>query len=141
MTQLERLLQRVNCHGDLNDPQTPRPLVSLEEFFDGNDDWGSIGYNFYPQPAPQEFYAVFKSIRERTDVVDVLVEIKDQVEPTDWPSTDTIWVITSLSPALIQQLLGETFQGDDVLEGWPQDHPIEFYEVPLGMKPLGIWYD
>ena len=30
------------------------PLVTLEEFFDGNNDYSSIGYNFPPpQPSPR----------------------------------------------------------------------------------------
>jgi hypothetical protein len=61
----EWLLERVNRDGDINDFSVARPLVGLEEFFEGNDDYGSIGYNFYPdQPAPSEFYALFKGIRD-----------------------------------------------------------------------------
>ncbi len=40
MKPLERITQRVNRHGDVNDPATPRPLLTLAEFFEGNDvDW------------------------------------------------------------------------------------------------------
>ena len=48
MTKLDNLKTRINRNGDINDPAVPRPLVTLEEFFEGNDDYGSIGYNFFP---------------------------------------------------------------------------------------------
>jgi len=45
MTPLERITERVNRHGDVNDASTPRPLLTLAEFFEGNDVVGSIGCN------------------------------------------------------------------------------------------------
>jgi hypothetical protein len=48
MTPLETLARRINRDGDINDRETPRPLLTLEEFLKGNSDYGSIGYNFYP---------------------------------------------------------------------------------------------
>lgn len=84
MTSLERLIARINCNGDINDPTTPRPLVTLEEFFEGNEDYGSIGYNFSPdQPAPAEFYELLKRIRDRPDVADVRVEVSQHEVPDE----------------------------------------------------------
>ena len=37
MTPLERITERVSRHGDVNDPRTVRPLLTLEEFFEGNE--------------------------------------------------------------------------------------------------------
>src|SRR5438128_350946 len=84
MTPLETLVRRINRNGNINDAQTPRPLLSLEEFFEGNDDYSSIGCNLYPdQPAPSEFYSIFRSIRERPDVADVLVEVNQHEVPEE----------------------------------------------------------
>lgn len=63
MTPLERIVERIGRVGDVNEPGTPKPLVTLEEFFDGNEDPGSIGYNLPDPPAPQELYELFKRIR------------------------------------------------------------------------------
>ncbi len=135
-------MSRINIHGDINDPTTPRPLVTLEEFFQGNEDYGSIGYNFYPdQPAPSEFYDLFLKIRSRADVADVKVQVNDQVEPTDWPSTDTIWIITSASPSEVRSWLGNRFRPDEVLVGFPTDGSLEPYDVPADMQAIGIWWD
>jgi hypothetical protein len=37
MTPLERVTARVSRQGDVNKLSTPRQLLTLEEFFDGND--------------------------------------------------------------------------------------------------------
>ncbi len=138
----QALLARINRNGDINDPATPRPLVTLEEFFEGNNDYGSIGYNFYPdQPGPEEFYRLFKSVRARPEVADVRVQVMDLEDPAGWPSTDTVWIITSASPEDVRGWLGERFRPDDILIGFPTDRPMEPCEVPDGMKALGVWWD
>jgi len=135
-------MNRVNAEGDINNPDTPRPLVTLEEFFDGNNDYGSIGYNFYPdQPSPSEFYETFKSIASKPEVYDVRVQVNDQIEPEDWPSTDTIWIITSVGSDEVDTWLGERFHGDDYILGFPDSYPIEDYEIPEGMQAIGVWWD
>jgi hypothetical protein len=142
----EKLLQRI---GDINDFGQRRPLVSLEEFFEGNDDYASIGYNLSDQPSPAEFYQMFASIRNRADVADVLVEVKQMEDPEGWPSTDTIWIITSAATVDVRQWLSERFAPDDVIEGFPQPgsqpgffgYEVENYKIPQGMKAYGVWWD
>jgi hypothetical protein len=137
------LLERISRNGDINDPSTPRPLVTLEEFFEGNDDYGSIGYNFgRPQPAPAEFYALFQQIRDRPDVSDVLVEVSQHEMPDEWPSTDTVWIITSSVESDVLAWLGDRFAPDDQLWiGWTDHKTREPYAVPSGMRPIGVWWD
>ena len=60
MTPLERITQRVNRNGDVNDPKTPRPLLTLAEFFEGNHVVGSIGCNLMPTPQPAEFHEMLR---------------------------------------------------------------------------------
>lgn len=141
---LQRLTKRINRNGDFDNPNTPRPLVTLEEFFEGNNDYGSIGYNFYPdQPAPPEFYEFFKTIRDRPHVADVRVEVKDLEDPEGWPSTDTIWIITSASPDNVKNWLGQRFQADDIFVGLHADdyYKSEPYDIPNGMQAIGVWWD
>jgi hypothetical protein len=139
---LEEVTKLAKRNGDLMDPATARPLLTLEEFFDGNQDAGSIGYNFYPiQPTPQEFYEVFKTIRERPEVADVRVEVWDQVEEDFWPSCDTIWIITSADPKEVVQWIPKVMEPDDTLIGFPTEPKIEPYDIPGGMQAIGIWWD
>lgn len=141
---LDNLLARVNANGDINDPTTPRPLVTLEEFFGGNNDYASIGYNFYPeQPSPQEFYKVFLEIRDKPEVYDVRVQVNDQSELGAWPATDTIWIITSEKAETVESWIPELFHPDDVIIGFSSDAPYQYedYKIPEGMQAIGIWWD
>jgi hypothetical protein len=142
MTPLERLKRRICEAGDINKPETARPLVSLEEFFEGNDDYGSIGYNFYPdQPSPSEFYELFKQIRSRPEVANVLVEVCQHEMSDEWPSTDTVWIITSASIDTLVTWLGERFRADEIFDGWTDHVRREAYQIEPGMKAIGIWWD
>jgi hypothetical protein len=136
----DSLRRRVELAGPIADMGVPRPLLTLEEFFEGNDEYGSIGCNLPDCPMPREFYEVFKEIRRGPCVADVRVEIRSWDDPGDWPFSDTIWVITSLGWHDIQQCLGRRLHADAIRVGWP-DYPIEAVEVPTGTQPIGVWWD
>jgi hypothetical protein len=140
VSRAEHLKDRVNRNGPINEPRVPRPLLTLEEFFEGNDYYGSIGCNLPAAVYPHEFFEVFQKLRDRPDVADVLVEVKSWDDPEDWPFSDTVWVITSLSRQDIQQRLGKRLRGDVLRVGWPE-HPIECVEVPPGTRPIAVWWD
>lgn len=138
----KRLLIRINQIGDINDPSVPKPLVTLEEFFEGNNDYSSIGYNFYPdQPSPQEFYQLFKEFRAKTEVNDVLVEVNQHENPDMWPSTDTIWIITTASKENVNDWLGERFSPNEILLGFKTHIQLEPYNIPQNYHAIGIWWD
>jgi hypothetical protein len=140
MNPRERLLARI---GDINDFSRPRPLVTLEEFFEGNNDLGSIGYNLPDPPTPAEFYILLLEIRKRVGVTDVLIEVKDLEYPDGWPSTDMVWIITTSPPDEVRSWFPERFAPDEVYSGFEAGdaHPIEKYPIPDGMHAIGAWYD
>ena len=139
---LQRLLKRINRQGDLRDQANPSPLVTLEEFFVGNSDFGSIGYNFNPPLPPQEFFGFFRSIREKPEVFDVRVQVNGQEEPDRWPWSDTIWIITSAKADEVGRWMGEHFRADALLIGFEQDcRKLEEYRFPEGMNAIGVWWD
>lgn len=80
------LIERIRVLG-LPSPDRLLPLVTLEEFFVGNDDDGSIGCNLQPILGPQFFYEKLRLIRLQSNVQDVLVEVNEVVEhnPKTWP--------------------------------------------------------
>jgi hypothetical protein len=135
----DRLLARI---GNINDFSRPRPLVTLEEFFEGNNDPASIGYNLPDPPSPRDFYQLLLGLRKRPEVNNVLVEVKDLEDPDGWPSCDTIWIITTASAKDVRPWFPERFAPDDVLDGFEASStPIEKYEVPKGSRAIGAWYD
>ena len=134
-----RLLARI---GDINDFSRPRPLVTLEEFFEGNDDPGSIGYNLADPPEPREFYELLRQLRDREDVRDVRIEVMDLEDPEGWPLTDTIWIITSAPPDTVRSWFPKRLAPSEMLDGFAESvREIEAYEVPPGLRAVGAWYD
>lgn len=131
------ILERI---GDINDPNRPRPLVSIELFFEGNNDPASIGYNLPSPPEPRDFYELLKQFRAREDVHDVLIEVKDLQDPDGWPASDSIWFITTAKPEQVRSWFPANFAPDEVSEGFGQSD-TEPCEIPKGNRAVRAWYD
>ncbi len=59
---LAELLTEIERQGGYADGGGPEPVVSLELFFEDNDDVASIGANLTEHPGPAEFYSVLRPI-------------------------------------------------------------------------------
>ncbi len=133
-----RLLARI---GDINDFSRPRPLVTLEEFFEGNNDPGSIGYNLPDPPQPQEFYKLLLELRGRPGVVDIRIEVKDLEDPEGWPSSNTIWFITNVPRQEVRSWFPARLAPSELINGFgAEPSPVEKYSIPKGMRAVGLWY-
>ncbi|MEE8105532.1 MAG: hypothetical protein V3T86_08375, partial [Planctomycetota bacterium] len=133
----------LQCIGDINDATRPRPLVNLELFFEGNSDPASIGYNLEDPPTPSEFYALLQELRERADVHNVLIEVKDIEDPDGWPSSDTIWFITTADSATVEDWFPKRLAPDEMIEGFKTGagKKAEPCEIPEGLRAIAAWYD
>lgn len=140
MTPLERITQRVTRLGHPDSPGTPVPLLSVSEFFDGNDCIGSIGCNLAGQPSPDKFYCLFKSIAARPDVRDIRVAITMFDDP-DWPFSDTVFVMTSATNDEVKSWFPDELAPDVVEEANPLNTRFEPYEVPAGVRAVACWWD
>lgn len=139
-TALERVTERINRLGDVNDPDTPRPLLTLAEFFDGNDVVGSIGCNLYPEVAPQQIRAVLEQIAARDDVADVRVVVLTFDDP-EWPFAERVVVATSAAPEEVAEWFPEDLAPSDVWDATDDDDDTEPYEVPGGTRLVVCWWD
>jgi hypothetical protein len=125
----------------LRAPADTMPVVSVEAFFDGNDDPGSIGCNLPEHPGAQRFYSILSAIRARSDVQDVLVGIYEIVEDeTCWPFADTIYILTRAQASAVQEWLAE-LQPDEVTKGFPYGSPPGAPPLAPGMTPIRAWWD
>src|SRR5262249_26693185 len=116
-------------------------VVSLEDFFIGNTDRGSIGCNLGEQQPPiSEFYRVLRDIRSKPNVQDVLVRIYDYNDPTSWPYTDTIYIITSAPQKEIETWVSPLLP-DEVHAEWMYGKPAAAPEPKPGMTPYSVWWD
>jgi hypothetical protein len=110
--------------------------VPLDLFFVGNDDLGSIGCNLGPeQPAIGEFYAAFTALSRRLEVQDIWVRIYSVDDEDQWPYTDTVYVISSLSQAEIVAALAP-LKFDEVVAGWMYGKPASAPTPQPGFTPI-----
>lgn len=122
------------------------PAVSLEDFFEGNHDLGSIGCNLTKHPGIDTFAARLRALRDLPNVQDVLVGITDFGPESDgiWPFSDWVYILTDLSPKDVADRL-QSLQPDDVYyEGAPNTLPVIHIDLPRpkpGFKLLIAWWD
>lgn len=61
----------------LPDPGAPLPIVTLEQFFEGNEFLESIVGETNTSYRPESLYSAFKRLRELDGIHDIYVEIKE----------------------------------------------------------------
>jgi hypothetical protein len=108
---VEELLKEIKRQRETNTSKSFKPAVSLELFFNGNNDPGCIGANLPDDERPglYGFYSVLKSIRERPDVIDVLILIHDTegVGDGSWPFSEDVVILTSANKDELQEPLSK----------------------------------
>ena len=105
---------------------SPRVLVTRHQFFDGNDDLGSLGCNLSEHPGLETFDSVFRSIEALPEVSGVFFPISELLDEEGmFPYTDTAIIVTSLSPRAFEQLLAP-LQPDEI-----HSHSEKFANPPI----------
>jgi len=122
-------------------PVTPlRQIVSIEEFFDGNDDLGSIGCNLTEDPGMDAFRDTFARIARRPDVATVYAQIAELDPGEDcWPFADTIFVVGSLSEDELAEALAP-LEPDEIWKMADSDIPSDARKGP-DTHVLAAWWD
>ncbi|MDQ2730251.1 MAG: hypothetical protein M3Y56_01215 [Armatimonadota bacterium] len=134
------------------DGRGPLPVLSLEDFFIGNHDEGSIGCNLRKHPGIDHFYKALLGIRNREDVQDVLIEVIDlneldseeyqdeEDEGAEWPFSERVYLLTT---ATVQQVEGwvQELGPDDVAEGWSSGKPPAAPVPNDGFGVISVWWD
>jgi hypothetical protein len=113
--------------------------VTIDEFFVGNSELGSIGCNLVPTPSPEQFYTVLRGIADRPDVHDIRVQITAFDVP-EWPFSDTIFIMTSAPPEEVATWFPEELKPDETWSGFT-NQSYEPYTVPSGSQPVACWWD
>lgn len=121
-------------------PDSYGQIVPIAEFFDGNDDLGSIGCNLDPHPGIDQFRDVLTGLLKRPHVQAVYAQISE-LDPGEesWPFTDTVLVVGKIS---IDHLRGvvSSLQPDEVGDS------TQFGVSPSiaerhGSPVLVVWWD
>src|SRR5207247_1928777 len=116
-----KLIAKIVAQYDAGAGAEVLPVVSLEDFFDGNWDEHSLAPNMvgYGRPPLRECYDILREIRGRPEVQDVLVAIHESPDADDpedfeiWPDSDTVYVLTSATRENVAQWAGR-LKPDDV---------------------------
>ena len=95
-------------------PESSGQVVPIAEFFDGNDDPGSIGCNLDPHPGVDAFRGVLSGLLRRPDVEAVYAQISE-LDPGEetWPFTDAVLVAGKISADDLRDAVG-SLQPDEV---------------------------
>jgi hypothetical protein len=132
--------------------QSPLPVVSLDDFFEGNDDPGSIGCNLLEDehPGVAGFYKALEDVSDRPDVHVVLVEFddlndEDEADGDDtavyWPFSECVYVLTSVSKEDVERWLEGIHPSDIVEEPTSDRLSRAFPPVLAGMRVYWVWGD
>jgi hypothetical protein len=117
-------------------------LVSIEEFFDGNDDVGSIGCNLSNHPGIYAFRSTLENLEKRNDVEAIYAQITELDPGNDsWPFCDTIFFIGAVSvDHLRAELMG--LQPDEVGTSHDLVVPDTLTDKnPKNLPVLIAWWD
>ncbi len=86
-------------------------LMSVDDFFDGNNDVASIAPNLSEKPKISEYYKVFKKLLESEKVENIYVNIKDiniyengKLNDSEWFFSDIIYVVGTISKNEVYKL-------------------------------------
>lgn len=118
--------------------QEGRALVTVKEFFDGNEDLGSIGCNLPDHPGLDHFRKVLSDIEKRSDVEQVWMQIYD-LEEGDWPFCENVLVVGKAPLPDVRQV-SESLQPSEVSEmemDWVPSRPKSL----SGRTYINLWWD
>lgn len=136
------LMKRIAEQVDLGSRWERPVLVSVDEFFNGNDVLGSFAANACTEEIDVcQFHDIFKEIENRDDVRGVWIEIVDIDDNDEWPYSDTGYLITSASESEINTWFGEGFPSDIRLVS--DDEEVRNYIVinESGFNLYSLWWD
>ena len=122
------------------DMASVRVLVTRQEFFEGNDDEGSIGCNLNDHPGVAAFDDAFRQIEDIDGVADVYFAITEIDETYDsiWPFTDTAYIVTRLAPSAFESVL-RPLEPDEIAAG--TESFANPPEIPAGSQLIRVWWD
>lgn len=123
------------------------PVVSLDEYFLGNEQEDSIAPNQwgYGRPSIREIHARLKALETRPDVQGVFVGLhQDWGEALDddelWPAAENIHIYSSASQELADGWI-EGLESDGIGPGWPYGKHAGAPEPMAGYEVYTIYWD
>jgi hypothetical protein len=131
----------------LNFPNIKQPiLLTVDEFFDGNNDEASIAPNLIEKPNVAEYYKVLKNLSENPKVNSTFVKLNEvmiydngKLNDNEWFFADMVYVIGDLTKEEIKEFT-KSLKPDDV----EYDSEMEIRNIDPKYKDkkiVYIWWD
>jgi hypothetical protein len=115
-------------------------FVSVADFFDGNEDTGSIGVNIYPEPPSlSEFHETLSKIENDGKTNSLLIRIAD-IEDCDWFYSDMVFINGDYTLNEVKKLF-KSLKPDEVYEGLMYNENPNNIPNLNGGKSYSIWWD
>lgn len=115
-------------------------VLTLDEFFTGNIDPGSIAFNLYPdQPSLETFYKTFKELIQEGKIENAFVRIAE-IEDTDWFYSDTIYVVGKINFRELSDAV-EHLKPSEIYTGWMYDVPANLQANYSKMNEFSVWWN
>lgn len=125
-------------------------FVTLEEFFEGNNDCASFGVNLEKQPPITVFYKTLKQIKENIKVAEILVQISDiniyeddKLDDNEWFYSDSVYIIGNMELQDIE-IATKNIQPDEIyiLENEKEIKAINEKDNSFhDKKVIVLWWD
>jgi hypothetical protein len=117
------------------------PIVSVEDFFQGNEDEGSIGCNLLEHPGVQTFYEVLLGIRNKENVQDVLVEIMEIEDDEEyWAFSERVYILADAEVTDVDNWVNALVPSE-IDEGYTFGKPPLAPECRNGYNVVSVWWD
>lgn len=139
LSRREELLANINRQR-MHNPNAPLPVVSLEDFFGGNADEGSIGCNLPKHPGLLTFFNVLAAIRERPETEDVLIEIYEAEPDADWPFSERVYIITRATQEQVSEWVA-TLEPTEIGLGYAFGTPALAPRLEPDVPVYSVWWD
>jgi hypothetical protein len=121
-------------------------LMTIDEFFDGNNDEASIAPNLYRKPEVSEYYKVFKELRNNPKIVDAFVEINEviiyedgKLNDNEWFYSDVIYIVGDITKEEVKEAT-KTLHPDEV-EYDKKRHIHNLDERFKNKNVVYVWWD
>ena len=142
----QRLLATLFALGESDDDESHLLVVTLDEFFVGNDHEHSIAPNQlgFGRPPIREMHASFKEIESRDDVQGVFVSLHfdwpEALDHSTWSLAENVHIITSALQDVVEcWIVG--LESDGIFTGWPYGKHAAAPEPMPGCQVYSLYWD
>lgn len=121
-------------------------LLSIDEFFDGNNDEGSIAPNLIEKPSVSEYYTTLKKLSENPKVSAAYVKLNEvmiydngKLNDNEWFYSDMIYIIGDLTKEEIKEAIKNL--NPDEVEYVDEIINEDIIKKYFNKKIVYIWWD